>query len=441
MVTEFPLPTGVTQPISITSGPGSALWFTTQGGVVGRLTTGGVATTYQATYTNSPYLATGYAPNSITAGTDGALWYTQGDGVGRVTTTGALGRFTAPNAARQNGLTPGPDAALWFTQDGAIGRIPYSLVGVDSPAITRVVPNSIALDSSATVLQILGSGLVGTACPAIPTQVSWDGAFVAHSLTSTAAEVDATVTADLLQSSYGTSPPSPQAPGPAMVYVEVSGIDAAGNCTVSSTSATVQLTASQSKGGTGDLGVSQNTLSFSSLSGQLPPSQTILVTSAGATIPYTVLVQYGTGPTNWITANPTSAVVSPGSGAVSMTVSVNSAALQFATGVYTATVILTPGTSTGGTVALTITYTVGALAPDLRFTSNPMVFGALIGAPAPPSQLLAVTTTGPATTFTASTDAAWLQVPPNLPNFAAPSNFPISVAPGSLAAGTYTSNT
>lgn len=437
--TEFALPAGVTQPISMTLGPGAALWFTTQGGMVGRITTAGAVTTYQATYTSSPYLAAGFAPNSITAGSDGALWYTQGNGLGRVTSTGTLARFTAPNLARTNGLTLGPDNALWFTQDSSIGRIPYSIAGTSSPVITQVIPGSIALDSSFTALQILGTGLSGNslACP-LPTQVSWNGAFVAHFSTSTSTEVDATVTADLLQSNYGTATPALQSPGPAILYVEVAGVDGTGNCTVSSTSATVQLTPSLSQGGAGSLGVTQNSLSFSAPGGQLPPSQTILVTSASGSIPYTVLAQYGAGSANWITVSPTIGVVSPGSGgAVSMTVSVNSSALLFPVGVYSAILLLTPSGGPSAAVTVTITYTVGSLSPDLRFTQNPMVFGALIGALAPPSQALVVSTTGAVTTFTASTDAAWLQAPPNAPNFAAPAAFPISVAPAGLAAGTY----
>ena len=124
-VTEFPVPTPVSQPAGITVGPDGALWFTEENGhKIGRITTGGHITEYPVPPIGSPS-----GPSEIAAGPDGALWFTQFAAnppkIGRVTTDGAFSEFILPAGSGPDGITAGPDGALWFTENGAarIGRI------------------------------------------------------------------------------------------------------------------------------------------------------------------------------------------------------------------------------------------------------------------------------------------------------------------------------
>jgi len=66
--TEFPLPTSISSPSSITVGPDGALWFRESfGQKVARITTGGVITESRA-FANS-------GPEGITTGPDGNIWF------------------------------------------------------------------------------------------------------------------------------------------------------------------------------------------------------------------------------------------------------------------------------------------------------------------------------------------------------------------------------
>jgi virginiamycin B lyase len=87
-VTEFPVPTAVSQPAGITLGPDGAIWFTEENGnKIGRITTAGAITEYPV-----PTNASG--SQEIAAGPDGALWFTEYGAnppkIGRVTTTGSF---------------------------------------------------------------------------------------------------------------------------------------------------------------------------------------------------------------------------------------------------------------------------------------------------------------------------------------------------------------
>jgi streptogramin lyase len=79
-VTYFPLSSGAHD---ITAG---ALWFSTGGKSIGRITTAGVV----ATFTNPAI-----APIAITAGPDGALWFTNENTVN----TFSIGRMTSPHGS------------------------------------------------------------------------------------------------------------------------------------------------------------------------------------------------------------------------------------------------------------------------------------------------------------------------------------------------------
>ena len=96
-VTEFPVPTAVSQPAGITVGPDGALWFTEENGhKIGRITTAGAITEF-------PTLTNPSGPSEITAGPDGALWFTEFAAnppqIGRITTAGV--RHGIPARRRQ----------------------------------------------------------------------------------------------------------------------------------------------------------------------------------------------------------------------------------------------------------------------------------------------------------------------------------------------------
>ena len=78
-ITEFPVPTAGSDPLVITAGPDSNLWFTEyKGNKIGRITTAGVITEF-------PIPTAGSDPRGITAGPDGNLWFTEfsGNNIGR----------------------------------------------------------------------------------------------------------------------------------------------------------------------------------------------------------------------------------------------------------------------------------------------------------------------------------------------------------------------
>ncbi len=106
------------QPLSITTGPDGALWFTENCCLgVGRIATDGTITQY-------PY-ASGNVSDFITTGSDGALWFTQGFSyIGRMTTSGVYSQYTIPGPEAAVGyITTGPDGAVWFTESGEVDSI------------------------------------------------------------------------------------------------------------------------------------------------------------------------------------------------------------------------------------------------------------------------------------------------------------------------------
>jgi virginiamycin B lyase len=120
--------------IGIVAGTDGALWYTNGGdpGSIGRITTSGVLTFFDA-----PRIS---EPDWIATGSDGSLWFTNESGGGyttpsieRLTTTGTLTTFTAPSISAPTGIAAGPDGALWFVNGeyngnsaGSIGRITTS---------------------------------------------------------------------------------------------------------------------------------------------------------------------------------------------------------------------------------------------------------------------------------------------------------------------------
>ncbi len=136
----------VSTPVGITSGPDGALWFTNIGNNadwVGRITTAGTITHVNAVIANS-----------ISSGPDGALWLTdQADGlVGRVTTDGIFTSYFDPTINRPYAIAAGADDAMWFTNFGnnSIGRITVPTTGFTVPDPPTDV-SATASDQSVTV--------------------------------------------------------------------------------------------------------------------------------------------------------------------------------------------------------------------------------------------------------------------------------------------------
>ncbi len=162
VITEFPLPTPLSQPLGITPGPDGALWFTEGGHRIGRISTNGTIAEFplpadvflggitagpdgalwftEGSDTNSgcermtvdgaisqfPLPKPDSGPFDITVGPDGNLWFTEsrGNRIGRITPAGAITEFRLPAPPRgAYSIVAGPDDALWFTEDAAIGRL------------------------------------------------------------------------------------------------------------------------------------------------------------------------------------------------------------------------------------------------------------------------------------------------------------------------------
>ena len=129
LVKTFPLPATLKYPDAIAPGPDGALWFTQYNldgdgpvpGVLGRITTAGVATAVPVPATSEPV--------ALASGPDGALWYaarTPGRDPARLGRVAAEGVTEAQLPAGENfanGVVTGPDHALWFTAKDRIGRL------------------------------------------------------------------------------------------------------------------------------------------------------------------------------------------------------------------------------------------------------------------------------------------------------------------------------
>ncbi|MGB8348346.1 MAG: Virginiamycin B lyase [Ktedonobacteraceae bacterium] len=140
-VTEYPIPTPISEPVGIASGPDGNLWFTEgHGNNIGKITTSGQITEYALPHAESE-------PEGITSGPDGNLWFTEfssvyGNRIGKITVSGQITEYTLPNSdSEPESIATGPDGNLWFTEfDGdRIGTITpsgtiteYTLPNADS---------------------------------------------------------------------------------------------------------------------------------------------------------------------------------------------------------------------------------------------------------------------------------------------------------------------
>ncbi|HEV3198605.1 MAG TPA: hypothetical protein VGZ73_11870 [Bryobacteraceae bacterium] len=306
-----------------------------------------------------------------------------------------------------------------------------SQAGTTAPTtITQIIPNTITAGSPATTLRILGTGLQG-ACAMqgvvlniINTSVTWNGTTLSiFSETASPTEIDAIVPASLLVN-----------PGTATVTVNVPSNSGPFTCSNAAVSSTVQVTPPVPPGSVcnGNLCSSTGTVTFPSVPpGQLPPPQTISILSLSGTLNFSVTTSASGA--NFLSVSPLSGVATPGNpGAV--TISIKSTTL--APGTYSATVTITAGTQQ---ITVPVSFTVQGVQNDIKVTQNIMVFGGLIGAPAPASQSLPVATlTGAALTFTytISSGVSWLSV--SLPAGGAPGNLTVAAQPAGLTPGPHT---
>jgi len=134
-ITEYSVPTAVSLPDEITSGPGGALWFSEYNASrIGRVTTSGAFTEYLTPTPSS-------GPATLTTGPDGALWFVEHDAnkIGRLNpalaspgTSNGITEYQVPTPGGVNGgggIVTGPDGALWFIepQPSKIGRLDPAL--------------------------------------------------------------------------------------------------------------------------------------------------------------------------------------------------------------------------------------------------------------------------------------------------------------------------
>jgi virginiamycin B lyase len=104
------------------------MWFTEEGGAIGRITLTGEITLYPVTG----------KPVAITVGPDGNLWFADYTGsIGRITTGGAVTTFPA-RASNPQQITAGSDGRLWYSAYGANGVYAMTITGNVTPYETRL---------------------------------------------------------------------------------------------------------------------------------------------------------------------------------------------------------------------------------------------------------------------------------------------------------------
>jgi streptogramin lyase len=171
VVTEFPLispnpNTSVPYPLQIAAGPDGNLWFTTGDLItdqdptvhiikIGRITTVGTMSFFDVSAIPSF--------GGIVTGPDGALWFTTGGNrIGRITTSGSVAPLINHSAMA---ITTGPDGNLWFTESGngvnRIGRL--APAASTSPLLAAVLPSSRSVQVGGNVATAFSSILNNSA--------------------------------------------------------------------------------------------------------------------------------------------------------------------------------------------------------------------------------------------------------------------------------------
>lgn len=166
-ITEFPTPTGSSEPRIIVSGPDGNLWFTEYGtGNIGKITPAGAITEF-------PTSSGASNPFSISVGPDNNLWFTEfsGSKIGKITTAGVLTEFTTSASSGPVYLINGPDGALWFTENTSskIGRITVNgQISEYTTATAAAVPAGLVLGSDNNIYFAESSATVGRIGRVVP---------------------------------------------------------------------------------------------------------------------------------------------------------------------------------------------------------------------------------------------------------------------------------
>jgi hypothetical protein len=161
------------------------------------------------------------------------------------------------------------------------------------------------------------------------------------------------------------------------------------------------------------------------LGGPNPVSQTLQLSNTGGALVWTAVSS-----ASWLSVS-SNAGLTP----ASLQVSANSSSLGG--GNYTGTITVVSLGAVNAVQVLNVNLTVILPPPSITLAPSSINFLSVIGQPAPPAQLLAVTNGGSGNfSFTVSTDSPWLVVSPTSGSTSA--SISISVNPSGLAAGSYT---
>ena len=319
-------------------------------------------------------------------------------------------------AVNPTGLAAGTyNGTVTVTSAGATGS--PKTVGV-SLVVSAAPPQVL----SATPATLSFTYQIGAATPATqPISVSSSGAALSF---MTAASGGTWLSA---------TPASGTTPGTVTVAVNPTGL-AAGtyNGTVTITSAgatgspmTVSVSLVVSAAAPPVLTATPTALSFNYLIGTATPAtQPISVSSSGTALAFTTAASGGT----WLSATPASGTT-PGT----VNVAVNPAGL--AAGTYNGTVSITSAGATGSPQTVSVSLVVTA-PPALSATPATLSFSYQIGAAAPATQTISVTSNGAALNFTAAAPGGtWLSATPT--SGTTPGTVSVFANPSGLTAGTY----
>ncbi len=340
-------------------------------------------------------------------------------------------------------------SASWVTVDPATGTTPASFnvkinasslpSGVNSATITVSGAGANSSVVVPVVVQVNGGtsgGGGGTGVLTYSTSTLNFSAAGSQNLTVSAASATSITASTPSNCGWLSIQPGGALTTPQTIAVTVnsSGLTAGQtySCSVSFTTSgstqTVAVNFTVPSGPTGNVTVDKTRLDYTSTTGSNPAAQTLSVSSASGTIPFTVSVQPSG---SWLSVSPTAGTASTTGTAV--TVSVAGTAL--ATGAHSGFVYITP--NGGQTVQIPVTVIVSA-ATTVSATPTTLNFSYIAGNANPASQQLTVSGTGNNLNFTATVTSGneWLSVLPATGT--TPGTVDVRVTPGSLNPGTYT---
>lgn len=156
------------QVLSITTGPGGALWFSRAGlpnqngmqtsGTIGTMTQEGVVAEIAQVPLSQPDASGGRGniPRALTFGPDGNLWFADlsGSRIGTVKPSGAVTMYAiealqiangVPIGVRPSSLAAGPDGALWYGESATSGQLRGRAAGIGRMSTTGA-SSTVALD-------------------------------------------------------------------------------------------------------------------------------------------------------------------------------------------------------------------------------------------------------------------------------------------------------